>query len=210
MSEGWSGGAKSIIWIFVPYVTQGNEQAGSVQTFPFFSLFQEPPPFQKFWKKSSKSMPTKVLRTWTSVSSPKTRHQPQHPLKTTGYINKSNHSTRTTPFLRTTQLQTLTIYKRRIQLLNHNFKFHQPNIYELTTTRTRHSLPHCNVKAPFKSKSTKTIAQTNQKIISTTSHITLSLTPPTLQRPPQQTHMPLFISPTIFPRTVVELLGIIN
>ena len=38
--------------------------------------------------------------------------------------------------------------------------------------------------------------------------MSLSLTPLTLQQPPQQAHMVSFTFPTIFPRAIVELLGI--
>ena len=41
MSVG-GGGPESLIRIFVPGFTQGNEDAGSVQPLPLFSLFQEP------------------------------------------------------------------------------------------------------------------------------------------------------------------------
>ena len=42
LSEGWWGGAESLICIFVFGVTQGNEDAEPVQPLPVFSLFQEP------------------------------------------------------------------------------------------------------------------------------------------------------------------------
>ena len=39
-----------------------------------FSLFQEPSFITKLYKKSLRSTPRRILRTWTSVTSPKTRH----------------------------------------------------------------------------------------------------------------------------------------
>ena len=41
MSVG-GGGPESLIRIFIPGFAQGNEDAGSVQLLPLFSLFQEP------------------------------------------------------------------------------------------------------------------------------------------------------------------------
>ena len=143
-------------------------------------------------------------RTWTSVTSPKTRQKPREPLKTTGYNHHTNHSARS-PFLHI-QLQIKTTLKRRIQLQNRISKVHQTNTHNLTTYHNYaiHTLSHWNVKAPSKSQN----PQNNQKIISTSSHVTFTY-PPTLQQPPPQKQMPSFTFPTIIPRTAVELLGII-
>ena len=139
---------------------------------------------------TSKSASMKFLRTRASVTSPKTRHQPQHPLIISSYSHHTNHSTRS-PFLRT-QLHT--------QLQDPPTQYPWPH----NTPQSCHPLSHWNVKTPSKSQN----PQTNQKIISTTSHVTFTY-PPTLPRPHQQKNMPSFSFPTIFPRTVVNLLPII-
>ena len=124
------------------YPLKHREHTNISQTLRCFHPFRNLPPSQKLWKKSSKSsksIPTRILRTWTSVTSPKTHHQPQHPpppphpppKNNTSYNHHTNHSTRS-PFLHTTQLQTNTSPKSRIQLQNHNFKVHQPNTHNLT------------------------------------------------------------------------------
>ena len=142
-----------------------------------------------------------LLRTWSSVTSLKTWHR--YPLKTTSYIYHNNHSTRG-PFLRT-QLRKKTAPKKKNpapkpELQGPPTQHPRPQ----KPRKPRHPLSHWNGKSPFKSQN----PQTNQKIISTTSHVTFTY-PPTLQRPLQQKHMPSFIFPTIFPRTVTERLGII-
>ena len=86
-----------------------------------FQSFRNFPPSQKLWKKSPKSTLTGILRTWISVTSLKSRHQPRHLLKLSGHIHHTNHSIRSS-FLHTTQLQIKTTPKRRIQIQNHNSK----------------------------------------------------------------------------------------
>ena len=111
------GGAVQKVWFVFSLLVLLKEMRTRGQSNPFhcFHSFRNLPKSQKLWKKSSKSMPTKILMTWTSVTSPKTRHQPRHPLpkNPTNYIRHTNHSTRS-PFLHTTQLQRKTTPKRRI------------------------------------------------------------------------------------------------
>ena len=94
MDEGWWGSSENLIrsFVFVPGVTQESKDAGSYNSFPCFHSFRNPPPLQKLWKESSKSTPTRILRTWTLVTStqdtsPMPAPPPPHTLKTTGYIH---------------------------------------------------------------------------------------------------------------------------
>ena len=76
-------------------------RAGSVQTFLLFSLFQELSTTTEVMEEIFKvniNEDIEIWKTWTSVTSPKTREKPRNPLKTTGYIHQTNHSTRS-PFL---------------------------------------------------------------------------------------------------------------
>ena len=47
VDEGWLSGTESLICIFVPGVTQANEEVGSVQPLPLFSLFPKPSTISK-------------------------------------------------------------------------------------------------------------------------------------------------------------------
>ena len=104
---------------------------GQSNSFPCFHSFRNLPPSQKSWKKFSKSTPSRKLRAWTSVTSPKTRRQLWHPQKTTSYIHHTNYTTKS-PFFHT-QLQIEATRKRRIHFPNHNFKIYQPNTHNIST-----------------------------------------------------------------------------
>ena len=129
-----AGQKVSFVFSFLVLLKEMRMQ-GQSNPFPCFHSFRKLPPSQKLWKKSSKSTPTRTLRVWTSVTLPKTRHQTQHSLKTTGYIHHIKHTR--SPFLQTIQLQTKTT-----QLQNHNSKVHQSNNHDLTTHKN-HSI-HCH------------------------------------------------------------------
>ena len=139
VGEGWCGEQK-VLFIFS--LLKEMRIRGQCKPFPCFYSFRNFLSSQKLWKKSTKSTSMKILRTWTSVTSPKTRRKPQHPLKTTGYIHHTNHSTRS-PFFHT-QAQIKTILKRRIQLQNRNSKVHQPSTHDLTTYQN-HAI-HCHTE----------------------------------------------------------------
>ena len=98
---------------------------------PCFHSFRNFTPWQKVWKKSSKSTPTRILRLWNSATSPKTRHQPWHPLKTTGSIHHTNHSS-TTPTPTTSEPATTTpstTTMKRTGLLQITKSTNQPENY---------------------------------------------------------------------------------
>ena len=125
--EGWWGSSENLIrsFVFVPGFTQGNKDAGSYNSFPCFHSFRNPPPLQKLWKESSKSTPTRILRTWTLVTSTQDTSPtpaPPHP-KNHWLHSPSSPSTRSS-FLDNIQLYTKTAPKRRIPLQNHKLSFH--------------------------------------------------------------------------------------
>ena len=61
-----------------PYPLKPMEHINIPQSLPVFLIFGEPSQSRTLLKRSSKSMQTKISRTWTSVTSPKTRHQLRH------------------------------------------------------------------------------------------------------------------------------------
>ena len=132
----------SFVFLFLVFLKE-MRMRGQFNSFSCFDSFRNLPPSQKLWKKTFKSTPMAILRTWTSVTSPKTRRKPQHPVKTASYIHHTNHSTRSL-LLHTTQLQAKTIPKRKIQLQNHSFNVHQPNIQDVTTQHN-HTI-HCHTE----------------------------------------------------------------
>ena len=135
------GAGQKVLFIFLFLVLLKEiRMRGQSNSFPCFHSFRNLPPSQKLWKKFSKSTPSRKLRTWTSVTSPKTRRQPWHPQKTTSYIHHTNYTTKS-PFLHT-QLQIEATPKRRIHFQNHNFKVHQPNTHNISTCYNQ--AIHCN------------------------------------------------------------------
>ena len=81
--------------------------------------------FTLSWKESSKSTPTRILRTWTLVTSIQDTSPtpaPPHP-KNHWLHSPSSPSTRSS-FLDNIQLYTKTAPKRRIPLQNHKLSFH--------------------------------------------------------------------------------------
>ena len=142
VGEGWWGEQNvSFIFLFL-VLLKGMRMQGQPNPFPCFHFFRNLQTSQKLWKKFSKSVSRRILRTWTSVTSPKASQKARHILKTTGYIHHTNHSTKS-PLLHT-QLQIKTTRKRRIQTQNRNSKIHQPNTHDLTTHHN-HAI-HCHTE----------------------------------------------------------------
>ena len=94
----------------------------------------------------------------SQTNSPRTVGHSFHPWERTLELRSTRSS-----FLPTTQFQTKTIPKRGIQLQSPPAWYTGPH----NPPQTYQPLPHWNVKAPSKSPN----PQTNQKIISTTSHV---------------------------------------
>ena len=157
MGEGWWGKQKVSYIFSFSVLFKEMKVRGQFQTFLLFS------PSQEFFTICHR------------------RYGRKSKSKTNGYIYHTNHSTRS-PFLHI-QLQIKTTLKRRIQLQNRNSNSNCPPAQHPrphNLPQPRHPLSHWNVKAPSKSQN----PQTNQKIISTTSHVTFTY-PPKLQQPPR-------------------------
>ena len=138
-----AGARQTVLFVFLLLVfLKEMRMRGQFNPFSCFNSFRNLPPSQKLWKKTLKSTPMRILRIWTSVTSPKTRRKPQHPLKTASYIHHTNYSR--SLLLHTTQLQVKTITPKKIQLQNHNFNVHQPNSQDLTTQHN-HTI-HCHTE----------------------------------------------------------------
>ena len=139
-----AGARQTVLFVFLFLVfLKEMRMRGQFNPFSCFNSFRNLPPSQKLWKKTLESTPMRILRTRTSVTSPKTRRKPQNPLKTTNYIHHTNYSTRSL-LLHTTQLQAKTITPKKIQLQNHNFNVHQPKSQDLTTQHN-HTI-HCHTE----------------------------------------------------------------
>ena len=145
---------------------------GQSNPFHCFHSFRNLPKSQKLWKKSSKSMPTRILMTWTSVTSPKTRHQPRHPLP------KKNPPI-TSAILTTPQEVHSSIppssKEKQPPKEESNSKTITPRSsiqhpWPHNPPQPHHPPSHWNVKAPSKSQNPHTI----QKMITITSRVTFT------------------------------------
>ena len=172
VGEGWWGGAESLIRIFVTGVTQGNADAGSVQSLPLFSLFQEPSKIRKvmeeiFEVNANEDIDDMNLCNFTQDTSPTTAPSPQK--NPTNYIHHTNHSTRS-PFLHNTQPQRKTTPKEESNSKTITPRSTIQHPWPHNPPQPHHPPSHWNVKAPSKSQNPHTI----QKMITITSRVTFT------------------------------------
>ena len=206
VGEGWWGGAESLIRIFVTGVTQGNEDAGSVQSLPLFSLFQEPSKIRKvmeeiFEVNANEDIDDMNLCNFTQDTSPTTEPSPKKTPPITSSILTTPQEVHSSIPPSSKEKQPPK-EESNSKTITPRFTIQHP--WPHNPPQPHHPPSHWNVKAPSKSQNPHTI----QKMITITSRVTLTY-PSNTPRPPKQTHMPSFSFPIIFPRTVAELLGII-
>ena len=204
MSEDWWGGSESLIRIFISAVAQGNEDTEPAHPLPLFSFFQESFTITKVMEEIFKvnanedigdmdlwDFTQDTYSTLVPVQKPPVASiiltVPPEVHSSTPPSSKQKPSPKE-------ESNSKTITSRSTN----------PTPVSSQTTAT-HTIS-CDTemqKTPPNYKIYKLISKSLPSLL-----MPLSLKPPTHQRPPQKTRMLSLTFPTIFPRTVAELLGI--
>ena len=184
---------------WLPYPLKPLEHINISQLLPLFSLFQEPSTITKaideiFEVNADEDIEDMDLCDFTQDTSP-TPALPKKPPVTFTILT-------TLP-----KVHSSTLHSSKHSSNDESITPKSINLTATTSQPTRTKPSTATLKRKGRT-SNKIIPKLPRKL-SPPPLMSLSFTPPTPQQQPQQTHMPSFTLPTIFSRTIAELLGII-